>query len=295
MKYSIVILIVHFGKWPEWINFFIESCTHNTDIEWVIFSDCGPTENTACNVRLVDISFDEYKGLIRNRLHVDFDPPSPYKLCDVRPAFGVVHSEYIKGFDFYGYGDLDVIYGRIRDFYDTPTLGQYDLLSTHPERTCGHFLLMRNRLELVEAFSRISGWEVLISDEAHHMVDERQFTGVIRDLCSGQSRVSALFQERYSSPGPAKTMSWFWKDGLLTNEFYSYYRESVHRGFLYLHFADWRSSRWYKFHNYIKDGALAPWEGLQRIVQMDWRRAKSEGFMISPDGILPIKWPLYAG
>lgn len=159
MKHSIAIIIAWFGKWPIWINFFIESCKANPRVDWIIFSDCDPLENQAENVRVINTSFNQYKQIISDKLSIEFNPPLPYKLCDVRPALPFVHNDILNSYDFVGFGDLDVIYGRIRNFYNSEILGHYSVLSTHPERVSGHFFLMRQTNKLINAFKIIPDWE----------------------------------------------------------------------------------------------------------------------------------------
>jgi hypothetical protein len=74
---------------------------------------------------------------------------------------------------------------------------------------------------------------------------------------------------------------------VLTNEYYP------HQPFMYLHFMSWQSSRWHESQEHIRPGSAAPWANLPNVVQMDWRAARKQGFMISPQGIQPIERPLY--
>lgn len=37
---SILKIIPYFGKWLEWIGFYLESCRHNPDIHWLFYTDC---------------------------------------------------------------------------------------------------------------------------------------------------------------------------------------------------------------------------------------------------------------
>ena len=126
------------------MNFFVESCKWNAGVRWRIYTDCGKPENRADNIDYVPISFDEYKALARDRLDIAFDPAHPYKLCDLRPALGFLHEQDTVGFPFFGYGDLDVIYGDISRFYGPQQFAELDVVSTHPERLSGHFAVLRN-------------------------------------------------------------------------------------------------------------------------------------------------------
>lgn len=292
MKHSIVLLIPHFGPWPAWIDFFIESCRANRSIDWILFSDAEPPENRARNVRHVQIAFGDYVALVSKALGVRFPAEEPYKLCDVRPALPLVHSDLVRGYDFAGFGDLDVIYGNIRDFYDEDLLARYDLLSSHADRVSGHFCLMRNSEDMVSAFTRVRGWKRAMERSDYVNFDERAFynlfTGGGRWFGGARSKSRrCLFREAYSTPAPTNHMRWFWQDGRLTNEFYPFHP------FMYLHFMSWHSNRWFGSQAHVAEGAGAPWATLPQIVQMDWRDARRNGFMISPEGIGPMELRRY--
>lgn len=291
--HRILVLIPYFGKWPVWIDFFVESCRANSSIDWLLFSDSEPPANRARNVGHVRMSFAEYKTLVSRSLEIRFDPADAYKLCDVRPALGIVHADLLRGYDFVGFGDLDVIYGDIRAFYDRETLDRYDLLSTHADRVSGHFCLMRNREDVITAFRQAPGWKDSFERRDHIGFDERALFRLLRGtngkLLSrlGYGKIRGLFREAYSTPAATDRMRWYWENGRLTNEFYP------HHPFMYLHFMSWHSNRWYSSQRHVEPGAPAPWSELEAVVRMDWRDARKSGFMISPAGIGPIERPSY--
>ena len=60
------------------------------------------------------------------------------KLCEYKQAYGYILKDYIKGYDFWGYGDLDLVYGDIRHFLTDNVLTRQFLLGW------GHLTLLRN-------------------------------------------------------------------------------------------------------------------------------------------------------
>ena len=36
-----------------------------------------------------------------------------YKLCGCKPFYGVIHKEELRGYDYWGFGDIDLIYGDL--------------------------------------------------------------------------------------------------------------------------------------------------------------------------------------
>jgi hypothetical protein len=288
VTHKIAILIPYFGGWPSWINFFIESCRWNQGMEWFLFSDQSPPENRSPNVRHIQIGFEQYKDLVSEALGIRFNPSNPYKLCDVKPALPYVHQELLRSCNFVGFGDLDVIYGNIRSFYDNELLSNYDLLSTHADRISGHLCLMRNDDLMISAFKRIPRWAKLMSQELPAGIDEREFYNIFRGRRAkvadwfGHNQPRCYFHEAYSTPGATAEMRWHWKAGRLTNDFYP------HHPFMYLHFMSWHSNRWYKEQAGVPSGMPSPWSMLPELVQMDWREARERGFLISPHGIQPL-------
>lgn len=292
----LIMLIPYFGRWPAWINLFIESCKWNPGVRWRFHTDCREPENKATNVDYVHLSFDDYKALVRERLEIAFNPADPYKLCDLRPCLAYIHEREVAGFQFFGYGDIDVIYGNIDNFYTSEIRERFDVLSTHPERLSGHFTVLRNTVAFRHAFERIAGYRLLLEKTSYAGMDEGAFKSV---FCPGGNKPSVvkrsvnsdprlLFEERYStvlSPRGwhdgtvAYPQRWFWRRGCLTNEY------DAEREFLYLHFMRWQSGRWQS--DFPAPGEAA-WIGLEQIVRLDWRVAVTDGFCISPAGFTPI-------
>lgn len=262
---------------------FSSKAAWNPDVQWRIYTDCGKPENKADNIDFVPISFDDYKGLVRERLKIAFDPAQPYKLCDIKPALGAVHEREIADYPFFGYGDIDVIYGDISRFYSKEKFADLDVISTHPERLSGHFAVLRNTSTLRRAFEQIPDYRAMLEAQQIIGMDEFGFSEIF--LNSSKERTS--FVERHSTilcwrGWHDATMDypkrWFWQNGQLTNE-----RDGA-RQFLYLHFMRWQSSRWT---NDPPQPGEAAWVG-HEIVHTDWRIARNEGFCISSAGFTPI-------
>lgn len=257
---SIVILMPYFGSWPFWMELFLASCRKNPSIDWYFFSDCGKLDSFPGNVKYQEMSFEEYKTLVSERLGINYNPENAYKICDVRPAFGVIHEDILCGYDFFGFGDLDLVYDDLRKLYTREDLQKYDLISNHATRVSGHLSLFRNTDKMRNAFRKIPGWEDKFTSERHLAVDEKAFSklfvkhknlpGFLRRLlntCYPLARKSK-FIESYTTPngyiawrdGSDKfPQKWFWNNGLVSNDLdpQGYY-------YPYFHFAVWKKSDW---------------------------------------------------
>jgi hypothetical protein len=88
---SIVIIIDYFGgKWPEWFPVFLESCRRNPTINWIFHTDCQCDFFDISNVSFHDMTIEDYKKHVNAKLGVRFKPANYYKLCDLRPMYGIM-------------------------------------------------------------------------------------------------------------------------------------------------------------------------------------------------------------
>ena len=255
----ICFLMPYFGQWPFWMPLFLESCRHNADIDWLFFSDCGMPENLPENVRVQSISYGDYCALVSQRLGMDFHPENPYKLCDIRPAFGVIHEDSLKGYDFWAFGDIDLIYGQLREYFTEERLNRYDLISNHARRISGHLTLIRNSPRMCQAFKNIPNWQQRFSDPQHQALDEGAFTRIFlwrKNFPEPLFKFVGLFnpwrrksdfREAFSTPNAGRVWTdgskefpqrWFWREGRLTND------KDGAREFPYFHFLTWKKREW---------------------------------------------------
>lgn len=283
---SICLVIPYFGKWPFWFPFFLKSCEHNPSVTWHLHTDCDIPECLPNNVQITEVSFAQYCARISRALGIDFSPDNPYKLCDLKPALGFVHQAELENFDFWGFGDIDVVYGDIRNYFTTERLSQKDIFSTHRRRISGHLCLMRNNQLMREAFMSVRDWQSLLSDRKHVAFDESAFSrmfvrhknwpdwlaDMVKPFHKWARRTENI--EAFSTPNAgvqwhdgsnAFPEAWFWKSGRLTNS------NDGDREFPYLHFMAWKQREW-------PANGLAWNSGLDSILASDRWQISARGF-----------------
>ena len=177
--HRIAIIIPYFGKWPSWFALFLDSCYHNPTIDFYFFTDCDTSTyalKDKSNVFLYKISFEEYCKIVSKKLEIDFHPDNAYKLCDLKPFYGLVHSDILMNYDFWGFGDIDLIWGNLRSFYTEELLGRCDVISNHSDRVSGHLSLIRNNERMNNLIFSIPNWKQQLQSEQHYAIDEIAFT-----------------------------------------------------------------------------------------------------------------------
>jgi hypothetical protein len=253
---KIVFIIPWFGPFPFWMSYTLRSIRLNKDIDFIFFTDNERPEDAPTNFIYNKIDFTSYKKLVSEALKINFTPVSPYKLCDIKPSYGLIHAEEIRDYDFWGFCDIDVIFGNIRNFITDEVLDKYDFFTAFKSRVAGHFTLMKNDKKWRSIFKECPNWKFAFEDNTkHHCFDEKDFSNLFIGLKRWPEFIrkpllyfrkphsrKALIKEMYSTPelrydwvdGSRNfPTEWYWADGKLTND-------ASDQEFLYLHFLKWK-------------------------------------------------------
>lgn len=149
---NIRIFIPYFGRFPSYFPFFLKSCGYNPEIDFLIFTDQELAGELPQNVKIHNMSFESFKKMAQSKLALDernLKVLTPYKLCDYRPAYGVLFSDYLRDADFWGFCDVDLIFGRIFDVLSMEIMQDCDRVLNQ-----GHLTLYRNTPEINHLFEK---------------------------------------------------------------------------------------------------------------------------------------------
>lgn len=183
---SIAMIICWYGSYPWYFPYFIHSCGFNLTIDFYIITENKDVIlNKPDNVKIIHKTFDELKVDFSEKLGFTVSIDYPYKLCDFRPAFGILFSDIIRGYDFWGHADIDVVFGNIRSFITTDILNNYDVISCRHDYITGTFCLFRNFNDVNWLFEQSRDYKKVFSSSDHYCFDECNF--LHKELNNGAS------------------------------------------------------------------------------------------------------------
>ena len=172
----IAMIICYMGKLPWYFDYFAHSCGFNLDIDfYIITDDKSYKKSTPKNMHFIHKTLDEINKIATERLGFETHINNGYKLCDFKPAYGFLFPEIIKNYDFWGHGDLDIIYGNIRKFIDKDVLENNDIIAVRDDFLTGYFLLFRNNKTCNHLFMKSKDYKKVFSDSKHYCFDETNF------------------------------------------------------------------------------------------------------------------------
>lgn len=149
---SIVIIFPYFGTLPVQYQMWRESALHNPIVDFMFFTDADvePTKN----IKVHKMQFSDFQQIAQKAFDFPIVLDRPYKLCEYKQAYGYILQDYIKDYDFWGFGDLDLVYGDIREFLTDKVLERKFLLGW------GHLTLLHNDEDTNTYFMKqVSGYQ----------------------------------------------------------------------------------------------------------------------------------------
>lgn len=162
-----IVIMPYFGKFPVCFDLWLHSCELNASIDFLVVTDQTAPREVSANVRWVNISFEELRQQFQKKLGFRIWLKNPYKLCDYKGFYGFLFSEYLQGYDFWGYCDCDVIFGNIQDFLPEELFERYDKLL----RT-GHLSFIRNSPQINENFRNYDTYKRVLTSPVIYGYDE---------------------------------------------------------------------------------------------------------------------------
>lgn len=176
--HRILIISVFFGKLPASFDLWLNSVASNKDVDFILFCDTEVhVSDDIKNLKIVYIDFREFQIYLQRTLNTEI-LCTPYKLCDFKPCYGYLFREYIEPYDWYGYTDLDVIYGNI--------IGCLEKVDNDSEKifSKGHLTLFKNNERNIQIFLHDSlsfSWEHVKRSNHIYVFDENKkalFSGI---------------------------------------------------------------------------------------------------------------------
>ena len=174
---KICLIMPYFGNLPPNWGGFIESCKDNKNIDFLFITDCA-IDSIPSNVHIINVSWEKFKKEIVEKLkkigYKRICLTHPYKICDIRPCFGFLFEEYLRGYEFWGYMDCDLIWGNIGKFLYHSLINEWDRLYRH-----GHLSICKNKKDLNMLFMSSKDFKRVLATTFSCNFDESGFNRLL--------------------------------------------------------------------------------------------------------------------
>jgi hypothetical protein len=138
-----ILVTPFFGSFPEWMNHFEPPKGY----DWIL-----------------DTDIENFKRRAQNKLGIDYlGAWGESKIWDYRCALGLLYEEEIRGYDYWGTMDFDIVFGDVNKFFTDEELIKWDVWSNHDTYVAGFWCLYRNSEEVNTLFLEHSDWAEILS------------------------------------------------------------------------------------------------------------------------------------
>lgn len=174
LKNRAVLIIPWYGKLPAYLGVFLKSLAgKHIDVLWISDADVGEHPS---NFFFLRKTLEDVKSLLASRLQTRIVIDTNLRLSDFKPMFGKVFEEYIREYDYWGWGDCDLIYGRKFNEFLERTLesGVYDIISMRKDYLTGPVCFLRNNQRMRNLYMSATNWRenCALSGDIRMLFDE---------------------------------------------------------------------------------------------------------------------------
>lgn len=160
-----VIIMPYYGTLPPYLGFYLKSLEgKKIDVLWVTDLELGQHPD---NLKVVTMPFNELRILMERKLEAPVVVTKPLRLSDFKPMYGKIFEDYIEQYEYWGWGDCDLVYGKkFNEFLDRVLVhSTYDIISMHKTFLSGPFCLCRNVIQLRELFKSTRNWKEMCAHD----------------------------------------------------------------------------------------------------------------------------------
>ena len=197
------LIIPYFGRLPKFFPYFLLTAKRNQKIDFLIYTDQKVDQFdilNAKNIEFVSLSFGELREKVQSKFDFKISLKTPYKLCDYKVAYGLIFEEELKGYDYWGFCDTDVLLGDIYQFLEEHSFfendyARYGLL--------GHLQIFKNSREVNRVF--MSGQGSYYRLDYHKQLQDKFFDDI---------DISHFSFREYGENEPKRYYFWSEENGL---------------------------------------------------------------------------------
>ena len=178
---KVVFILPYFGKLKSYFNLFLKTLSYNENVDLLLITDNKMENNAMKNLKVINISFENFRKKIQDKFDFKISLDTPYKLCDFKPAYGYICEEWISEYDYWGYCDCDVLFGDLSPIFSIMEKS-YDRIFI-----AGHLSIYKNtknnnRVFMCEHPSYGNLHKIVYSSERIFAFDEVYYKVSVNDL-----------------------------------------------------------------------------------------------------------------
>ena len=168
---KITLINCYFGKLPNYFPLWLQSSGANPEVDFLFVTDSIlDAYDVPENIHIVHNNWEELLKKIEAKFPFKIEITTPYKLTDFKPAYGYIFEEELSDSDYWGYCDIDLVFGDILKFIAPRIEEGYEKIYR-----LGHLTILKNNPEMIHLFEKEGGafkYTEVFSNKEFYSFDE---------------------------------------------------------------------------------------------------------------------------
>jgi hypothetical protein len=228
-----------------------------------LIGDKLPEKSPIANMRFFKSTLTDLDVRFTKRLGFPVKLPKAYKLCDYKPGYGLLFEDLLKDYHFWGYIDIDLVFGNIRHFFPESLLEQNDILTVRGNKwLSGALTLLKNTPKINSIFLE------------HPNIKEVLLVPQNKNFCECGHNWNQVHDKK-------------------NNSMYDLVMANANKGLLKVNFRDivneYRTASWYDFKIVMQNGRLYNYNQKKEILFYHLVFAKSDKWFKIPEKMSSYK------
>jgi len=162
---KLILITVWFGKLPEYFDLWLYTVKNmNYDVLFVSDQQINDIPN---NIKYLNLTMEQFNKHLNKKTGYHVELKNVAKLVDVKPLFSFLFNEFINGYEYFGWTDVDMLMGDITKILnDEP---YFDIYS-NGKMSFGPLMIFKK--DLIELYKYIQHYEDILNDSYVCKVDE---------------------------------------------------------------------------------------------------------------------------
>ncbi len=170
---AIEFILPFYGKWPVYMSLFLHSVRHNPMLVVHLITDIPKPNDLPENVHYHFLPITDLEILVKEKTGYQFGIVGNLrKLCDLKPLLGHVFEDYLKGYGFWAWGDMDIIFGRLHKFIRPHDLANNDVIAFRDDYINGCFTVLKNNEYCKRLYTKSTDLQKVADSDKYLSIDE---------------------------------------------------------------------------------------------------------------------------
>ncbi|HEO7883242.1 DUF6625 family protein, partial [Streptococcus agalactiae] len=153
---KLLFIVPYFGKFNSYFQLFLNSIATSDLCDLLIVTDDKSKYDYPQNVTIRYTSFEEFRNEVQRKMDFKITLDTPYKLCDFKPTYGYLFEDELLNYQYWGYCDLDIIFGDLDGFLHPILNKGFDKIFE-----LGHCTIIKNESRINRMFlSTVNGVKI---------------------------------------------------------------------------------------------------------------------------------------